>query len=102
MMWPLQCAATVVLGVTCAMAAPAADSTPDPKSLAPPKRVVIPKLNGPVQIDGELNESVWAKAAVLGPFYKNDGSGREREQTQLRLWYDDHALYLGWTCQDVD
>ena len=102
MMWPLQCAAVVMLGITCAAAAPTAESTPEPKSVAPPKRVLVPKLHGPVIIDGELNEPVWAKAAVLGPFYKNDGSGREREQTQLRLWYDDHALYLGWTCQDVD
>jgi len=102
MMWPLNCAAVVILGVTYAASAPIAESTPDPKSLAPTKRVLVPKLHGPVSIDGDLNEPVWAKAAVLGPFYKNDGSGREREQTQVRLWYDDNALYLGWTCKDVD
>ena len=102
MKWPLECAAVVILGVTCAASAPAADSTPEPKAPAPPKRVVIPKLHGPVTIDGELNETVWSKAAILGPFDKNDGTGREREQTQVRLWYDDHALYLGWTCQDID
>jgi hypothetical protein len=80
----------------------AADTIPDPKTLPAPKRVVIPKLHGAIKIDGELNETPWTKAARLQPFYKNDGSGRERELTEVRLWYDDQALYLGWTCRDVD
>ncbi len=81
---------------------PAADSTPDPKSLPAPKRIVVPKLRGPIIVDGDLSEPVWAKAAVLTPFLKNDGSGKEREQTVLRIWYDDTALHLGWTCMDTD
>jgi hypothetical protein len=80
----------------------AAEPAPDPQSLPAPKHVVIPKLHGPITIDGELDEAVWAKAAKIGPFLKNDGSGPERERTELRLWYDDKALYLGWFCQDVD
>lgn len=81
---------------------PAADTTPDLKSLPAPKRVVVPKLHGPIKMDGELNEPVWSKAAVLQPFYRNDDAGGEREHTEVRLWYDDEALYLGWTCRDVD
>jgi hypothetical protein len=80
----------------------AADKAPDLKTTPAPKRVVIPKLRGPVEVDGELREPVWAKAAALNPFYKNNGSGRERENTEVRAWYDDHALYLSWTCRDAD
>jgi len=80
----------------------AAESTPDPKTLPPPKRVVIPKLHATIKIDGELNESVWTKAASLQPFYENESSRKEREHTELRLWYDDTALYLGWICRDID
>jgi hypothetical protein len=79
-----------------------AESVRDPKSLPPPKRVLVPKLRGPIKVDGDLGEPVWNRAAVLEPFYPNDGSGAEREHTQVRLWYDDQALYLGWTCRDVD
>jgi hypothetical protein len=68
----------------------------------PPKRVVIPKLQGPVTVDGNLDEAVWAKAALLSPFVLNDGSGPEREKTAVRAWYDDTALYLGWTITDAD
>ena len=84
------------------LAASAADKSPDPKSLPAPKRALVPKLQGPVAVDGDLSEPVWAKAAVLSPFLQNDGSGAELEKTVVRIWYDDTALYLGWTCADSD
>jgi Carbohydrate-binding family 9 len=87
--------------LTCA-SGHAAESTPDPKTLPAPKRVVIPKLHGSIKIDGELTESVWSKAAVLQPFYENENSHKEREHTELRLWYDNTALYLAWICRDID
>jgi hypothetical protein len=80
----------------------AADPPTDLKKLPAPKRVAIPKLQGPVDMDGNLREAVWARSAVIRPFLNNDGSGREREQTEVRLWYDDNALYLAWSCADTD
>lgn len=85
-----------------AVSAQAAEPTADPAKLPAPARTVVPKLKGPVQIDGALDEAVWQKAAVLTPFFHNDGAGREREATTVRLWYDDDALYLGWSCRDAD
>lgn len=98
----------VLVGVWCVLlplgAAESAPKSPlpDPASLPAPKRVVVPKLSGRLTIDGELNEAVWAKAAVLPNFVPADGQGQAREATIVRLWYDDTALYLGWTCSDVD
>jgi hypothetical protein len=80
----------------------AAEKPADPKTLPDPKRVVVPKLSGSLAIDGDLSEPVWAKAAVLKPFTPNAGSGQEREQTEVRLWYDDAALHIGWICTDAD
>src|SRR6185436_18718424 len=94
-----------IVAMSCLIAfleASGADKSVDPKSLPAPKRVLVPKLQGPVTVDGDLNEPVWGKAAVLSPFFQNDGSGPEREKTVVRLWYDDTALYLGWTCMDSD
>jgi hypothetical protein len=90
------------LGLASLMSMPAAETSLDAKSLPAPKRVVVPKLRGTIKVDGVLSEPVWAEAAVLQPFYKNDGSGRERELTEVRIWHDDEALYLGWKCRDVD
>ena len=83
---------------------PAAAKKPavDLAQLPAPKRFVVPKLRATIAIDGELDEAVWAKAAVIGPFVQADGSGPERERTLVRAWYDDTALYLGWTCTDDD
>lgn len=82
---------------------PAAEpSAPDPASLPAPHRIVVPRLDGVVTVDGELAEAAWAQAARLSPFQRNDGSGPEREPTELRIGYDDTALFLGWTCTDAD
>jgi hypothetical protein len=94
--------AVITLGLSLCGAALAAGSLAEPKTLPPPKRVVIPKLSGPVHIDGELNEPVWSKAARLTPFSQNQSGEPEREHTEVMLWYDDEALYLGWICKDVD
>lgn len=96
------CLVVLFAGFTLASAAAPADVAADPSMLPPPKRVVVPKLTGTVAIDGELNEAVWAKAAVIGPFVPASGTGRAREATTVRLWYDNTALYLGWRCTDAD
>src|SRR5262245_18814003 len=93
----------IVVGCLVALLATiAADKPVDPKSLPAPKRALVPMLQDPVTVDGDLNEPVWAKAAILSPFLQNDGSGPEREKTIVRIWYDDTALNLGWTCTDSD
>ncbi|HKS38944.1 MAG TPA: hypothetical protein VJW76_17245, partial [Verrucomicrobiae bacterium] len=48
-----------------------ADKSVDPKSLPTPKRVLVPRLTGPVTVDGDLNEPVWAKATKVSPFFRN-------------------------------
>ena len=80
----------------------AAEKLADTKPFPAPTRVVVPRLTGPVTIDGNLTEPAWTNAALLSPFSPNDGSGREREKTAVRVWYDNTALYLGWTCTDAD
>lgn len=84
------------------LAADGKRSAPDPATLPPPLSITIPKLSGKLVIDGELDEPVWAQAAVAGPFTRADGAGPAREATLVRLWYDDAALHLGWTCRDTD
>src|SRR5689334_10867874 len=55
----LRCCFCVFLGASLAvLPANAADAkkTPDPKTLPAPQRIVVPKLRGPIAIDGELRE----------------------------------------------
>lgn len=66
-----------------------------------PKRIVIPKLVGEIAVDARLDEPVWQLAVPLSLGEKT-GEKPPREATEVRLWYDEDALYLAWTCYDTD
>jgi hypothetical protein len=83
-------------------AAIAADSPADLAKLPAPKRAVVPKLKVDLKLDGKLEEPFWSRAALLKPFLPNNGDGQEREGTEVRVCYDDQALYMAWTCTDSD
>jgi hypothetical protein len=55
-----------------------------------------------VKIDGILDEIAWQKAVRLAPFVLHDTMASSRVATEVRVWYDQTALYLGWICQDED
>jgi hypothetical protein len=84
--------ATTMLG----QAQPKSPALPEPKTAA------VPKFETNVSIDGVLDEAVWQKAARLTPFVYHDTMANARVTTEVRIWYDAAALYLGWTCQDAD
>ena len=51
----------------------------------------------PPAIDGQLNDEVWAQAQVLSDFTQRDpDEGKPAtERTEVRVLYDDSALYVG-------
>ncbi len=67
-----------------------------------PARATIPKLSAKLTLDGKLDEAVWKRALLLKPFTPNRGEGKDSEGTEVRVWYDDTALHLGWVCTDKD
>jgi Carbohydrate-binding family 9 len=67
-----------------------------------PKTAIVPRMEAQVKIDGVLDEQPWQKAARLTPFVRNDTTTPARAATEVRLWYDQTALYLGWICEDYD
>ena len=55
------------------------------------------RLTGRITIDGKLDEAAWAAAVPSGDFmesYPNVG-GKPRDPTEVRVLYDDDALYVG-------
>jgi hypothetical protein len=101
-MGSLRIRAVLILGISYPALMLAAERQADLNTFPVPKRITIPKSQASVKIDGELNEPVWNKAALLTPFFRNKSGEPEREHTEVRLWYDDDALYLGWICKDSD
>jgi hypothetical protein len=67
-----------------------------------PPRAAATRTSSPPQIDGQLNEPVWQQATPLdGWVQKMPEAGKPAsERTELRILYDDRAVYLGFRCWD--
>jgi hypothetical protein len=90
-------AATSVRLHTASMQAPGKmGPMPDPKS------TIVPRIEADIKIDGVLDEQPWQKAARLTPFVQHDTMAPARAATEVRIWYDTVAMYLGWICEDGD
>lgn len=61
------------------------------------------RTNTPIELDGRLNESVWASAPVTDSFTQIDpDEGRPASQrTEVRVLYDDSFLYVGARLHDT-
>ncbi len=59
-------------------------------------------VEGPIMIDGNLDEPQWTQAQPGGDFVQNEPRTGEpaTEQTEVRLLYDDENLYVGVYCFD--
>lgn len=67
------------------------------------KRLTIKRAEGPIQLDGVLDEESWQNADVAGDFWvqwPKDGQKASR-QTEVRLTYDDKFLYVSAVCYDT-
>lgn len=89
--------ALLVSLTACSTTPPSPQATP-----GQPSHVKIPKLSAITKVDGKLDEPVWKRAVVLTSFIPNRGEGKDSEGTEVRAWYDNEALHLGWICQDRD
>jgi hypothetical protein len=57
-----------------------------------------------VDLDGQLDESVWSRALPAADFRQIDptNGAPATEATEVRIAYDDEALYMGVTCYDSE
>jgi hypothetical protein len=66
------------------------------------QRIQAVRADGPIQVDGKLDEEAWAKAVVFDGFVERFPTpGKEpSERTELRVLYDDRNVYFGVVCRD--
>ncbi|MFM8532939.1 MAG: DUF5916 domain-containing protein, partial [Acidimicrobiia bacterium] len=94
-----------------ALAAPGAAFAQTPQSTAidydtarNERRLKAVKAEGPIALDGKLDEASWAAAPLANHFVQNDP--REGQpatyDTEVRLLYDDRALYIGVFAKDPE
>jgi hypothetical protein len=71
--------------------------------LPDPRSVTVPFIEAkPIKVDGLLDEWPWRKAPRLTTFAHHESARASRVKTEVRIWYDAEALYLGWICEDTD
>lgn len=62
------------------------------------------RLEGSLKVDGVLDELVWQEAPVASDFTQNDPNpgGSPSQRTEVRILYDDEALYIGARMYDTE
>lgn len=71
---------------------------------APGTQLPIRKVKGQIKVDGLLDESDWQTAYVAKDFKMNFPADTSLApfQTEARLTFDDHNIYIGFVCYDDD
>jgi hypothetical protein len=61
------------------------------------------RAQGPIVVDGNLDEQAWAYAPVTRPFvFPWPDQKGAKQMTQARLLWDDNCLYVAYECKDRD
>jgi len=69
-----------------------------------PKKPVYEALKTPVavQVDGRLDEPVWAVVPPVGPFRDNASGNSSALDTEARITYDEAFIYFAFRCADTN
>lgn len=72
--------------------------------VAEEKTVIAVRADSPITIDGRLDEPVWQTAPVATGFTQTnpDDGSPATEPTEVRVAYDDRALYVAAFCYDSE
>src|SRR5262252_8841994 len=100
---PLTAALSLVVALARgAHAAPAVDAAAADSTHSLLVKVV--RATSSISIDGSLEDAAWQAAPVIGGFKQRDPvEGAEPSQkTEVRLLYDDQALYIGARMYDTN
>ena len=78
-----------------------AGAAPAPAPAAPPELRAV-RVPLPPKIDGRLDDPAWRAAPVQRGFLQRspDEGAPATEATEVRVVYDDRALYVGFFCRD--
>jgi hypothetical protein len=70
---------------------------------APPK-LALPRISGPIKIDGDLSDPGWAEAAVIDTFYEFQPGDNTAPpvKTVARVARDDKYFYASFWCEEPD
>lgn len=76
--------------------------TPRAAAARPTRQATAMRTAQPPTIDGDLSDEVWRQAPVISEFVQSDPAEGQpaTEQTEVRVLYDDRALYVAVDAHD--
>ncbi|MBH8558260.1 DUF5916 domain-containing protein [Hymenobacter negativus] len=91
---------SLFIGVAQAQKAPVATDAARP---APKRQLQATRISTPPKLDGLLDEAVWQSAPIATNFYELEPTPGpvEKHPTEVRVLYDDAAIYVGAIMHDV-
>jgi len=66
------------------------------------KVIAVPRASSPITIDGRLGEPAWAAAGRIPSFEHYRLQMRLKNRTEVRLLYDEEALYVAFACGEAN
>ena len=72
------------------------------KAPPPPGTVHVPRAQGPITVDGMMNDPGWMSSAMSSELVTADGSPEPVGKATARMTYDDQNLYIFATITDTD
>lgn len=70
--------------------------------LPPPSTYTCYRTDGPILVDGRLDESSWQKAPWLGPFVDMEHGTPVEYDTRVAFLWDDVHFYTAFRCEEPD
>ncbi len=92
------------VGMVGAVYAQSAEGPPDGDGLPMIRAHRVERADGPLRIDGHLNEPAWERATPITDFRQQDPveGGDPSEPTEVYVLYDDDNLYIGAILYDSE
>ncbi|MHC2991036.1 hypothetical protein OB13_05345 [Pontibacter sp. HJ8] len=93
-----------VLGLVCCLISSYTWAQDNKKTApAPARQLQALRISAPLKIDGVLDEAIWQQAEIATGFIQNrpNPGPVETHPTQVRILYDDVAIYVGAIMHDV-
>ncbi len=59
------------------------------------------RTDGPMKMDGRLDEPAWLAAPVMSPFHFPWYKEGRKEQSVVKMLWDDEYVYIGHICEDA-
>src|SRR5687768_13292018 len=91
----------LAVGMPVVVSTPAYGQNPQQPLAGHLRALSVKRTYAKIQIDGNIDDAVWAEAAIASDFWVSEFGRAPKEATEVRVLADDKALYFAFKCLDT-